>query len=119
MNSTLPRIGVTLDAEAPAEPPGYSRYPWYALRANYAEALAGGAHEPGHVRPRAVGALGHRGRLVVEDAVEDLQAGIGDPDLVHIRVGQHDARPRSRLVTDVELAPRISAGARDAGQESG
>ncbi len=38
MNSaTKPLIGVTLDAEAPG---GYSKYPWYALRANYAEAIA-------------------------------------------------------------------------------
>ncbi len=37
----LPLIGVTLDSE---EPGGYSRYPWYALRANYCDAivLAGG-----------------------------------------------------------------------------
>lgn len=36
-----PLIGVTLDAEQPG---GYSAYPWYALRANYAEAViaAGG-----------------------------------------------------------------------------
>ena len=36
-----PLIGVTLDAEAPG---GYSKYPWYALRANYADAIeaAGG-----------------------------------------------------------------------------
>ena len=34
---TRPLIGVTLDAEPPG---GYSRYPWYALRANYAEAVA-------------------------------------------------------------------------------
>lgn len=36
-----PLIGVTLDAEPPG---GYSAYPWYALRANYAEAItrAGG-----------------------------------------------------------------------------
>ncbi len=36
-----PVIGVTLDAEPPG---GYSKYPWYALRANYAEAViaAGG-----------------------------------------------------------------------------
>ncbi|MEO9189210.1 MAG: gamma-glutamyl-gamma-aminobutyrate hydrolase family protein, partial [Acetobacteraceae bacterium] len=27
-----PLIGVTLDAERPG---GYSKYPWYALRANY------------------------------------------------------------------------------------
>ena len=32
-----PVIGVTLDAEPPG---GYSKYPWYALRANYANAAA-------------------------------------------------------------------------------
>ncbi|HST74161.1 MAG TPA: gamma-glutamyl-gamma-aminobutyrate hydrolase family protein [Acetobacteraceae bacterium] len=31
-----PLVGVTLDAEQPG---GYSAYPWYALRANYAEAI--------------------------------------------------------------------------------
>jgi putative glutamine amidotransferase len=36
-NIALPLIGVTLDSEQPG---GYSKYPWYALRANYAEALA-------------------------------------------------------------------------------
>jgi putative glutamine amidotransferase len=41
MSTRRPLIGVTLDAEAPG---GYSKYPWYALRANYAEAIiaAGG-----------------------------------------------------------------------------
>jgi putative glutamine amidotransferase len=36
-----PLIGVTLDSEQPG---GYSKYPWYALRQNYAEAIirAGG-----------------------------------------------------------------------------
>ena len=32
-----PLVGVTLDAEQPG---GYSAYPWYALRSNYAEAIA-------------------------------------------------------------------------------
>ncbi len=32
-----PLIGITLDRE---EPGGYSRYPWYALRTNYANAVA-------------------------------------------------------------------------------
>ncbi len=38
---TFPLIGVTLDAEQPG---GYSKYPWYALRQNYADAItaAGG-----------------------------------------------------------------------------
>lgn len=34
---TRPLIGVTLDAEQPG---GYSKYPWYALRTNYADAIA-------------------------------------------------------------------------------
>ncbi|MGI4797813.1 MAG: gamma-glutamyl-gamma-aminobutyrate hydrolase family protein, partial [Janthinobacterium lividum] len=38
MNARIrPVIGVTLDAEPPG---GYSKYPWYALRANYATAIA-------------------------------------------------------------------------------
>ena len=32
-----PLIGVTLDSEKPG---GYSKYPWYALRQNYADAIA-------------------------------------------------------------------------------
>src|SRR5262245_3957411 len=32
-----PRIGLTLDAEPPG---GYSRLPWYAIRANYCAAIA-------------------------------------------------------------------------------
>jgi putative glutamine amidotransferase len=51
--ASRPKIGVTLDAEPPG---GYSKFPWYALRENYADALAeAGAvpvllpHEPGLV----------------------------------------------------------------------
>lgn len=38
-----PIVGVTLDAEQPG---GYSKYPWYALRANYTEAIAGAGGLP-------------------------------------------------------------------------
>ena len=38
-----PVIGVTLDAEPPG---GYSRWPWYALRTNYADAIAGAGGLP-------------------------------------------------------------------------
>jgi putative glutamine amidotransferase len=41
--SNRPIIGVTLDAEQPG---GYSKYPWYALRTNYAEAIAGAGGLP-------------------------------------------------------------------------
>jgi putative glutamine amidotransferase len=37
MTHSRPLIGVTLDAEPPG---GYSKYHWYALRANYTEAIA-------------------------------------------------------------------------------
>jgi putative glutamine amidotransferase len=42
---TKPRIGLTLDAEPPG---GYSQLPWYAIRANYCEAIvrAGGLPVP-------------------------------------------------------------------------
>ncbi len=36
-HSALPVIGVTLDSEKPG---GYSKYPWYALRTNYLDAIA-------------------------------------------------------------------------------
>ncbi len=40
-SATRPRIGVTLDSE---EPGGYSKFPWFALRQNYASSIidAGG-----------------------------------------------------------------------------
>ncbi len=37
MTHPIPVIGVTLDAEQPG---AYSKYPWYALRQNYADAIA-------------------------------------------------------------------------------
>ncbi len=41
--SERPVIGITLDAEQPG---GYSKYPWYAVRANYADAIAGAGGLP-------------------------------------------------------------------------
>lgn len=35
--NTLPVIGITLDSEQPG---GYSKFPWYALRQNYCDAVA-------------------------------------------------------------------------------
>jgi putative glutamine amidotransferase len=42
-SSKKPRIGLTLDAEGPG---GYSAFPWYALRANYATAIAAAGGVP-------------------------------------------------------------------------
>ena len=71
---------------------------------------ARGAHERGHVRPRAVGALGRRRRGVVDVGVEDLQRGIRDPDLVHVRVREHDARARSGLRRRLNSPPTYRPG---------
>ncbi len=38
-----PVIGITLDSESPG---GYSKFPWYAVRANYADAVAGAGGLP-------------------------------------------------------------------------
>jgi putative glutamine amidotransferase len=56
MTTRPPRIGLTLDAENPG---GYSAYPWYALRANYAQAIAdaGGLPLPLPHLPALAGAM--------------------------------------------------------------
>ena len=79
---------------------------------------AAGAHEVGHVRPRAVGPLGGGRRGVVQLTVEDLQRGVGDPDLVHVRIGQDDAGTCPGLDAGVELSTRVAPGPRDARQQS-
>lgn len=43
MSNGLPTIGLTLDAEPSG---GYSSYPWYAMRRNYAAAIAGAGGLP-------------------------------------------------------------------------
>ena len=60
-----PVIGVTLDSEQPG---GYSKYPWYAIRQNYADAIEGALeheqpnprHQPGHAVAIGIGTLLHR-----------------------------------------------------------
>lgn len=42
-NGSRPRIGLTLDAEPPG---GYARFPWYAIRENYAAAIEGAGGLP-------------------------------------------------------------------------
>ncbi len=41
-------IGLTLDHEQPSDhkAPGYSKFPWYALRENYASAVTHGGGAP-------------------------------------------------------------------------
>ena len=74
-----PVIGITLDSE---EPGGYSKFPWYALRQNYCEAVtaAGGVpvvlpHEPSAV-PAYLGLID--GLLVTGGAFDVDPALFGD-----------------------------------------
>jgi len=102
-----PVIGVTLDAEKPG---GYSNFPWYALRANYATVLAetGGLpvalpHDP---------ALAHAyldtiDALVVTGGAFDVDPGLyGDKD-------RHDTVSLKEERTAAELALVRGALARD------
>ena len=95
-NSTIasrPRIGVTLDSE---EPGGYSKFPWFALRQNYASSIiaAGGLpvalpHAPGEL----VGAyLDQLDGLVVTGGAFDVDPALYGASERHPTVGLKAAR---------------------------
>ncbi len=102
-----PRIGITLDAEAAG---GYSRFPWFALRQNYCDAVvrAGGLplllpHEPGHVDAYLAVIDG----LVVSGGNFDVDPGLFGAATRHPMVTTKDKR------TTFELALTRLAVARD------
>jgi putative glutamine amidotransferase len=100
-------IGLTLDRE---EPGGYSRFPWYALRANYAEAIAEAGGLPvalPHHPEMAESLVGRLDALVVTGGAFDLP-----PDLY----GEAEAHPTVTLKagrTEAELALVRAALARN------
>lgn len=102
-----PLIGVTLDAEPPG---GYSRYPWYALRANYAEALAACGALPvalPHDAALATAYLDRLDALVVTGGAFDVDPALyGDPD-------RHETVTLKEGRTAAELALLRGALARD------
>lgn len=72
----LPAIGITLDSE---EPGGYSPFPWYALRQNYCDAVAGAGGLPvplPHVPELAVAYLDRIQGLVVTGGAFDVDPGL-------------------------------------------
>ena len=108
MNTRVkPLVGVTLDAELPG---GYSKFPWYALRANYASAIAGAGgvpvalpHDPG----LAADLLDRIDALVVTGGAFDVDPTLyGDADR-HATVTLKEGR------TTAELALVRGALARD------
>ena len=102
-----PVIGVTLDSE---EPGGYSKYPWYALRQNYAEAIAAA-----HGLPMA---LSHDPALAADylDAIDALVVTGGafdvDPAL-YGDAGRHASVTLKQRRTEAERALTAGALARD------
>ena len=96
--SRLPRIGLTLDAEPPG---GYSKYPWYALRTNYAGAVAQAGGVPL--------ALPHEAALAeaMLDAIDGLIVTGGAFDVspeLYGDAGQHGSVTLKQGRTAAELA---------------
>ena len=104
---TRPLIGVTLDAEPPG---GWSRFPWYALRVNYADAIAaagGLAVALPHDPALAAETLDRLDGLVVTGGAFDLNPALYGATDMHPTVTLKDRR------TAAELALVQGALARD------
>ena len=103
----MPLIGVTLDSEQPG---GYSKYPWYALRANYMEAIAAAGGLPVALPhdPQLVPALLDRlDGLVVTGGAFDVDPALYGDDDRHATVTLKEGR------TAAEMALVRGALARD------
>lgn len=78
---TPPLIGITLDSEQPG---GYSKYPWYALRQNYSEAIVAAGGLPvalAHHANLASAYLDRLDALVVTGGAFDVDPALyGDGD---------------------------------------
>jgi putative glutamine amidotransferase len=102
-----PVIGLTLDCESPG---GYSRLPWYALRANYFSALAAAGALPvalPHHPELAADYLGQLDGLLVTGGAFDVDPAIYGGGATHPTVTLKPGR------TDFELAVTRAALARD------
>ena len=76
MSERIPTVGITLDSEQPG---GYSKYPWYALRANYADAVAASGGLPmalGHHPDLAEAMLDRIDALVVTGGAFDVDPAL-------------------------------------------
>jgi putative glutamine amidotransferase len=105
--SKRPIIGVTLDSERPG---GYSKYPWYALRQNYADAIVAAGGLPmalPHDAALAADYLDRIDALVVTGGAFDVDPALyGDGDR-HATVMLKEGR------TAAEMALTQGALARD------
>jgi putative glutamine amidotransferase len=106
-SSRPPVIGITLDAEAPG---GYSKFPWYALRANYADAIAAAGGLPialPHRPDLAEATLARIDALVITGGAFDVDPALYGEDGRHATVSLKSGR------TEAELALLRAALARN------
>jgi putative glutamine amidotransferase len=92
-----PVIGVTLDAEQPG---GYSKFPWYAVRANYMEALAGAGGLPlalPHMPALAADWLDRIDALVVTGGAFDVDPSLYGEGDRHATVTLKEGRTTAEL----------------------
>ncbi len=97
MTTSRPLIGVTLDAE---EPGGWSRFPWYALRANYTDAVAAAGGLPVALPhdPALAGAILDRlDGLVVTGGAFDVDPALYGESAVHATVTLKQRRTAAEL----------------------
>ncbi len=102
---TPPLIGVTLDSESPG---GYSAYPWYALRRNYADAIAGAGGLPialAHDPALAAALLDRLDALVVTGGAFDIDPALYGAGSRHATVSLKEGRTAAELaLTEGALA---------------
>jgi putative glutamine amidotransferase len=105
---TRPVIGITLDAEQPG---GYSKFPWYALRTNYAAAIAGAGGLPvalGHDPGLAEATLDLIDGLVVTGGAFDVDPALYGDAARHATVTLKAGRTAAELdLTRGALARRM------------
>ena len=92
-----PVIGVTLDAEKPG---GYSKFPWYAVRANYAEEIAGAGGVPvalPHLPALAEDLLDRIEALVVTGGAFDVDPALYGDTTRHTSVTLKETRTATEL----------------------
>ncbi len=92
-----PLIGVTLDSEKPG---GYSKYPWYALRQNYADAIAAAGGLPvtlPHDAALAPEYLDHIDALVVTGGAFDVDPSLYGGGERHATVVVKEGRTAAEL----------------------
>lgn len=97
LSSRRPLVGVTLDAEQPG---GYSNYPWYALRQNYAEAVIAAGGLPvalPHAAALAGDWLDRMDALIVTGGAFDVDPALYGAGARHATVTLKEGRTAAEL----------------------